>query len=756
MTMTLEKKADLVQTAAQTLLKSDESTQPSATSFDDLKLPFEFERYRLLKLLGRGGMGSVYLAFDTELQRNVALKIPSFTKGESSDAIERFRREARLAATLDHTNICRVYDIGEIAGRLYLTMALVEGNTLAEIIKVRKSIDPRTSAILVRKLSLAVHYAHSKGIIHRDLKPANIMIKPDRDLVIMDFGLARKVEHDDRQLTATGAVLGTPAYMSPEQLRGDEVNTACDVYSLGIILYELLTGARPFSGTLPSIYAQVLSSESVSPASRSQTVPPQLDAICRKATHRSLGERYQTAAQLASALSNFLATDSNSAQNSQSLYLAKDFVSATIVRAIEEAPNAPTLVGNRTYSENYLATYNRNRIRRRRQVNIGLGLLGFTMLVAMGVIITIYKKDGSKAVIEVKGDAREIVIDPDDKLPVIVVQQAPAADLDGTPKTPIGKTTETLNAPLPPDATREMRVKRLRELGCSVHEDPVLAPISLDIPRSVKSVHDCLAIAKFLPIRGLNVNGCELNDDDLTTISMLPLQELHMNSCSGFSEKGIESLQQLVNLGSLNLNESKVTDASVAALSKLKNLTVLTVGYTQLSDDGVTRLADALPALQHFNISQLPITDEAVQRLSKHQNLAVVVLYDTKVTDAAIDNLLQFDHLEWLLIANTRISEAGLLRFLDHANTKRNLVRLHANREVVTDKVCSAIARLEKISELTLGDSLLTDNGLKELAKCRSLVVVDIGGCKKVTESGVAQLRSSLPNCKVFSSFGAP
>ncbi len=285
------------------------STHPNAPNKrTNTELPIEFGRYRLLKVLGEGGMGAVYLAHDTDLDRKVALKLPHFVGGKSKDHGERFRREARLAATLSHPNICRIFDIGEQDGRLFLTMEYIEGKTLNDVIKAKGAIEPRTAVNLVKRIASAVQVAHAQGIIHRDLKPANIMIKKDRDFVIMDFGLARRVEQEEVQLTATGAVLGTPAYMAPEQLRGENnaVGPQSDVYSLGIILYELLTGQRPFQGTLPQIYAQVLSADSVSPRSLKANVDPDLDAICQRATSSDQNQRYRTAEDFAKALNDYL------------------------------------------------------------------------------------------------------------------------------------------------------------------------------------------------------------------------------------------------------------------------------------------------------------------------------------------------------------------------------------------------------------------------------------------------------------------
>src|SRR5579871_4172156 len=155
------------------------------------KLPAPFGRYQLQKLLGRGGMGAVYLAHDSQLDRFVALKIPLFAPEEGSQLLARFYREARAAATLHHANVCPLYDVGEVDGVPYLTMAYIEGKSLAAYLR-GKTLMPRQSALLVRKLALALHEAHKKGVIHRDLKPANIMLDKRGEPVIMDFGLARR------------------------------------------------------------------------------------------------------------------------------------------------------------------------------------------------------------------------------------------------------------------------------------------------------------------------------------------------------------------------------------------------------------------------------------------------------------------------------------------------------------------------------------------------------------------------------------
>jgi formylglycine-generating enzyme required for sulfatase activity/serine/threonine protein kinase len=270
----------------------------------------QFGRYRIVKRLGQGGMGSVYLAQDTHLERAVALKIPDFGKHEGPDARKRFLEEARTAATLDHPYLCRVYETGEIEGQPYLTMAYIEGQSLAALIG-DEGWPQHQVAALVGKLALALQEAHTRKVIHRDLKPANVMIKTAgqrREPVIVDFGLARRDNRQDQRLTESGQVMGTLGYMAPEQIRGDlkEIGPACDIYALGVILYELLTGRLPFSGSGLAVAGQILTQAPLPPSTHRGDLDPALEAICLKAMARTVGDRYNSMGELATVLTGFL------------------------------------------------------------------------------------------------------------------------------------------------------------------------------------------------------------------------------------------------------------------------------------------------------------------------------------------------------------------------------------------------------------------------------------------------------------------
>jgi serine/threonine protein kinase len=278
------------------------SPAPSAAALGEL--PSQFGRYRIIRRLGSGGMGSVYLALDTQLDRDVALKVPRFGRDESSELIDRFFREARSMATLRHPNLCAVYDVGEQDGTCYLTMAYIDGRELSAVLNDRAAADAHPPVPIVRKVALALGEAHQAGVVHRDLKPSNIMIDRRGEPVVMDFGLARRDRKGEAEITQTGAIVGTPAYMPPEQIEGghQSAGPTADVYSLGVIFYQLLCGRLPFEGTVTSVLAQVLTKEPPPPSQFRSNVDAQLEAICLRAMAKSPAERYQSMAEFVAAL----------------------------------------------------------------------------------------------------------------------------------------------------------------------------------------------------------------------------------------------------------------------------------------------------------------------------------------------------------------------------------------------------------------------------------------------------------------------
>src|SRR5262245_58881851 len=277
---------------------SDETTLPPAAASPSGPLA-NIGRYRIELKLGEGGMGAVYLAHDPQLDRQVAIKVPRTTRCDG-----RFLREARAAAALRHPNICPIYDLGEEGGQPYLCLAFIRGETLAARLHRTGSPPIPETVGLVVTIARAMHEAHRLNIAHRDLKPANIMIDEAGQPVVMDFGLARTCTPLATQLTAAGDVIGTPAYMPPEQIEGDvaRIGPACDIYSLGVILYELLTGRVPFQGDMLALAMQVVADPPVPPSRRRPVIDSKLDAVCLKALEKNPNDRWSTMAEFADAL----------------------------------------------------------------------------------------------------------------------------------------------------------------------------------------------------------------------------------------------------------------------------------------------------------------------------------------------------------------------------------------------------------------------------------------------------------------------
>ncbi len=253
-------------------------------------------RYRIVRKLGSGGMADVYLAEDQELGRRVAIKILDGRHANDDQFIERFRREAKNAAALNHPNIVSIYDRGEAEDTYYIAMEYLDGRTLKELIVGHGQAPVRVAVEYARQILSALRFAHRHGIVHRDIKPHNVLVDREGRVKVTDFGIARA---GTSQMTETGSIVGTAQYLSPEQARGGEVDQRSDLYSLGVVLYELLTGKTPFEGDTPvEIAMKHLSATPQTPSELRPDIPPELDMVILRALAKDPDDRYQSADEM--------------------------------------------------------------------------------------------------------------------------------------------------------------------------------------------------------------------------------------------------------------------------------------------------------------------------------------------------------------------------------------------------------------------------------------------------------------------------
>ena len=265
-------------------------------------MPATLGKYEIRRLLARGAIGTVYEAFDPVYQRTVAIRTVHLTEAgndETTQAVTRFRREAQAAGRLTHPNIVGLFDYGEVGGIAYIVMEYVDGRSVKSLVdKQERFAIPDTMRIMTDLLN-ALQFSHTRGVVHRDIKPANVMLTSDGQSKIADFGIARI---ESSSMTQAGTVLGTPAYMSPEQFMGQVVDARTDIYSSGVLLYQLLTGEQPFEGGMSAIMHKALNTDPPLPSQITVTCPQAFDGVVRKAMAKRPEDRFQSAMEFLEAL----------------------------------------------------------------------------------------------------------------------------------------------------------------------------------------------------------------------------------------------------------------------------------------------------------------------------------------------------------------------------------------------------------------------------------------------------------------------
>tara|TARA_R110001592_G_scaffold315310_1_gene591200 strand:- start:20547 stop:23618 length:3072 start_codon:yes stop_codon:yes gene_type:complete len=677
-----------------------------------LNLPAHFGRYQLLSLIGKGGMGEVYRARDTQLDREVALKLPRLDQNAPL-LKERFLNEARTAATLRHPHICPIYDSGQLDGQLYLTMAYIEGQNLQELWASPAYHSVLDNLEMLIKVARAIQLAHNQQIIHRDLKPANIMVDAHDEPIVMDFGLAhRVVDNQTPRLTQAGDLVGSPAYMSPEQLEAntDTPGPASDIYSLGVILFEAMTGTLPFKGTLGQLTAAVMRDEPPRPSALQADIDEELEALCLQMLQKMPEARPASMQEVAERLSA---------------------IQQRLTRSETIVSNTQKISGNNNRRRNHKRTL--------------IGAAGIAALFCMGIILTLATDKGTLVVRSEVPDISVLVKQGEKTVETLKVSQGTDSttiysgqyeivlqgkNLDGLQVTPevvtlsrnqqtvvtveritnqkiepgqipsAGVSTEWLaqTQKLPAVEKFHAVIEKLQELNPSFEAKlqknvflayhgggPNLTVVQVNIqsdhlqdispikalqslqaigiagtPRKLSQFKDLSPLTDLDQLRYLTVSM----HPQLTEISSLQNLKLKNLTLSNTNFSDLSSLRKLP-LERLDLNGSQVTDLS--PLSEIQSLIVLELRSTSVSD---------LSPLKGLPLTEIYLSHTDVSDLSPLQGAPLVKL-DFTSTDVTDLTPLKGMPLEELIL-NNKISDLTPLQGL-------TLKDLHLDGSEVTD-----------------------------------------------------------------------
>jgi serine/threonine protein kinase/Leucine-rich repeat (LRR) protein len=589
--------------------------------------------YRVLEVLGRGGMGVVFRAEDVGLRRQVALKVMKPEAADKPEARDRFLREARAAA-LEHENVVAIYQVGEEGGVPFLAMQWLKGMSLENLLCKAGSLKVPQVLRLGRQIAVGLAAAHEHGLIHRDIKPANLWLEPERGgrIRILDFGLARSLA-DEAHLTQSGTILGTPAYMAPEQAQGGKVDHRCDLFSLGVVLYHLCTGQLPFRGadTLAVLTALALE---MPPAPRTvnAAVPEELSVLIMELLAKEPPQRPATAGAVAERLGQ-----------------------------IEHRP--PTPPAKQPRPRPPAAGRKRRVLAAVAVVVLILGLLAY----CFGGVVLHFATNQGELVVEIHDPTVEVAVKQDNllvhdktsKREFVLAAKNGAIEVyekDGVKLltrqfelTRGGKTTITVTAKELADARKPDKP-----------EPVVVAPGD----RDGKAAEWVLSLGGRVIIED---NGTRREVNAAKDLPAGPWLLRGIGFDRKVTDAGLKELAGLKGLQSLELGFTQVTDIGLKELAGLQALRDLGLGGTKVTDAGLKELA-GLKSLQQLDLFATQVTDAGLKELAGFQALQILGLGGTQVTDAGLKELTGLKSLQRLYLGGTKVSDAGLVDLVKMPN----------------------------------------------------------------------------------------
>ena len=639
--------------------------------------------YRIVKELGRGGMGAVYAAVDTRLDRRLALKVMLPRYAADVEAKERFLREARAAAKVSHDNVVTIYEADERDGVAYIAMQFLQGLPLDQYLKKKGNPSLPQVVRIAREAAAGLAAAHRIGLVHRDIKPGNLWLEaPNGRVKVLDFGLAKPLDADV-ELTKSGAIVGTPAYMAPEQARGLKVDHRVDLFSLGVMLYRLCTGRLPFQGPSTMAVLMALGTEEPTPVrSLSPKMPDRLAELIHQLLAKKPEQRPTSAAEVVKRLREIGEQMGRATAPDLENRPATSVPAAVSVPASDN-PFADLTTEQKNESDNPFAEVGPARIEASRPRSIAVKseapppkkpisraalAAGFLLpALLVGIIIIIRTKDGKQTKLDVPTGTK-VTIREEKGEPVVNI------DLDEKKSAPIEKT--------------------------SVETEPKPALAAMANP-DFKAISWVLANGGWVELQGnAKVWPGTPVPPEPTLMTVATFKGGKLNN----DELGI--LVGCKALAVIDFHAAPLTDQGLTRLSGC-SVTRLALGATQVTNGGLGALKD-LPKLEHLDLSGSPATDRGLAVLQTLPTLKSIVLAGARVTDASVSEVVKATKLSEIQLVNTHITGEGLKLLARHPALK--VIRLHGNK--IGDAGLKSLAAASNLTKLELIDEAATPAGI--------------------------------------------
>lgn len=731
--------------------------------------------YLIQDKIGSGGMGDVYLAEHSRMQRKVALKVLPKAMAEDEKTIRRFQREVQAAAKLSHSNIVTAFDADEAKGIHYLVMEYVDGTDLSALVKKQGVLSVEQTLDCILQAARGLEYAHNKGVIHRDIKPSNLLLDSEGTVKILDMGLARINNVDDENpvtaLTGSESVMGTVDYMSPEQAQSTHTaDCRSDIYSLGCSLYYLVTGDSVYGGQ--TVVNRILAHRDQPIPSLSAThghVPHDVDAIYQKMIAKKPEDRFQTMQEVIDAIENCDLLKSSSKENTEPsnpelhrfLQSQKIASSPTISMSTgkpltatqDQTPPAGFL--DNTLKGTAFQPLEKRRKSSGRQRWVAAGVVLVSLLLLAGIVFKIETPAGTvilevdqpemagavvsvddqkKITINTGEDQEQITVEADEKKHTLKVTKAGFETFTRQFTVKAGE-KETIRVRLIPLAVAQ---KPAEIMPFPMTDRQIIEwVISVGGSVAINSQDNYVSKIEELPTgpvyyHCVNLSQANFAAHDLRRLSNLTNLKTIVLDSTAIRDKDLQYLKGIQNLVTLRLNDTKITGEGLRYLNELSTLLRLELSNTPVNNAGMEQIS-SLKHLSSLQLDKTQVGDAGMKQIDRLKNLKALRLEDTQISDASMEPIGKLKELTNLYVANTRISNAGL----QHITNLSNLQTLDLCGTRFDEAGLRDIQKLTNLKNLFLNNCFgLNDEGLKHIGALKGLSQLYIANTQ-VSEDGI-------------------